>query len=118
MSEDLETKTPPSLRDLELSRITPLMVDVALPGLTPGSTGGTQVSDGTSRLKELQERLQSRTPKSPASEGEPHTWRKQPVKSVVISNYKKNTEGKYHPQHKEDLTCAHCERRAAFNDAT
>ena len=36
MSEDLETWTPhPVLRDLELSRIKPLMGDVALPGLTP-----------------------------------------------------------------------------------
>ena len=52
-SEDLETWTPPeptpSLRDLELSRIKPLMLDVALP-----LTGGSQVSAGTSRLKEAQ----------------------------------------------------------------
>ena len=37
------------------------MVDVALSGLTPSSTGGSQVKAGTSRLKKLQERLQSRT---------------------------------------------------------
>ena len=69
MSENLETWTPPettpSLRDLELSRINPLMVDVALPVLTPSSIGGGQVSSGTPRFKELQERLQSRTLKSP-----------------------------------------------------
>ena len=72
MSEELETWPPPEptlfLRDLESGRIGPLMVDVVA-----RSTGGSHVSAGTSRLEELQERLQSRTPESPASEVEPHT---------------------------------------------
>ena len=100
MDEDLETWTPleptPSLRDLESGRIRPRMVDVALPGPTPSSVGASQVSAGTSRLKQLQERLQSKTLESPASEAEPRTWRKHPVRSVLISNYKKRTEGRYH----------------------
>ena len=86
ISEDLETRTSPdltpSLRDLELSGVRPLIVDVALPNLMPSSTGGSQARTGTSRLKELQERLQSRTPESRASEGKPHTWRKQPARSI------------------------------------
>ena len=55
MSEDLETWTPlepkTSLRHLELSQIKQLAVDVALPGLTSSSIGGSQGSAGTSRLK-------------------------------------------------------------------
>ena len=43
-------------------------MDAALPGLTQSSTVGSQASAGTSRLKELQERLQSRTPDTPARE--------------------------------------------------
>ena len=80
----------PSIRDLESGRINPLTVDVLLPGLTPSSLAGSQASAGTSRLKELQERLQSRTPESPAREAEPLTWREHPVWSFMISNYKNN----------------------------
>ena len=69
MSEIPETWTPPeptpTLRDPELSRIKPLAVEVALPGLLPSFTGGSQISAGTSRLKELHLRF----PESPASEG-------------------------------------------------
>ena len=58
MSEDLDAWTPlehvSSWRDLESGRIKPLVVDFALPGLKPSSTGGSQASAGTSRLKELQ----------------------------------------------------------------
>ena len=61
-SEDLDTCTPPkpvpSLRDLESGRIKPLVMGVALPGLTPSSTGDSQANLGTSYLKELRERLQ------------------------------------------------------------
>ena len=92
LSDDLETGAPPEptppLRDLELSQSKPLAVDVVLPGLTPSSTGGSQGSARSSRLKELQERLQARTPKIPASEGQPSTWKKQPVRGANISNYK------------------------------
>ena len=58
INKDLETWTPPepmlSLRDLKLSQTKPLAVDVALSGLTPSSTAGSQGSAGTSRLKVLQ----------------------------------------------------------------
>ena len=112
MSEVLNAWTPPehvpSLRDLESGRFKPLMVDVTLPGLTPGSTGGSQAGAGTSRLKELQERLQSRTPENPTLEAETHTWRKQPVRSAIISNYKKNTDRRHHRHRREDWTAVQC----------
>ena len=48
MSEDLERWTPPeptlSLQDLKSGRMRPLMVDVALTGLTTSSTEGSQAS--------------------------------------------------------------------------
>ena len=53
MNEGLDTWTPPepvpSLSNLESSPIRPLM-DIALPGLTPSSTSGSQTGMGTSRL--------------------------------------------------------------------
>ena len=49
----------PSVRGLETKPIGPLM-EIALPGYTPSSTGGSQTGTGSSRLKELQERLQSK----------------------------------------------------------
>ena len=59
MNENLEAWTPPepvpSMRNLEASRVRPLM-DIALPGLTSSSTSGSQTGTGTSRLRELQER--------------------------------------------------------------
>ena len=51
MSEDLETRNPPeptpSLGDLELSRIKPLIANVALSGTTLSSADVIQVSSGT-----------------------------------------------------------------------
>ena len=86
-----------SLRGMETQVIRPLM-DVALPGHTPSSTpGSSQVSGGSSRLKELHERLQLRNRESPARADLPSTWGEQPVRSVVISSYKKNTEGRRIP---------------------
>ena len=77
MNEDVDRwtqpETVPSLKDLETGRIRPLRADVALPGLTPSSTCVRQASAATLRLKELQERLQSRTPESPARETDPLT---------------------------------------------
>ena len=74
MNEGLETWTlsepVPSVRNLEAGRIRPLM-DIAMPGLTPSSTSGSQTGTGTSRLKELQEWLQSRALESPAREEQP-----------------------------------------------
>ena len=49
----------PSVRGLETKPIRPKM-EIALPGYTPSSTGGNQTWTGSSRLKELQERLQSK----------------------------------------------------------
>ena len=94
------------------------MGDIALPGLTPSSTGGSQASAGTSRLKKLQERLQSRVTESPAREAETLTRREHPVRSGIISNYKKNIDGAYYRHHKEDWTAVQRERRDAFNDAS
>ena len=71
-------------------------MDIALLGVTPSSTSGSQAGAGTSLLKELQERLQARTPESPAREAEPRTWREYPMRSVMISSCKKNTDGAYH----------------------
>ena len=95
MNEGLEvwipTESASSLRGLETQVIRPLM-DVALPGYTPSSTPGScQVSGSSSRLKELHERLQLRSRESPARVDLPSTWGgEQPVRSVVISSYKKN----------------------------
>ena len=40
------------------------------------------------------------------------------MRSVVISSYKKNTEGVYHRFNLDDRTVAHCEKRDAFKDAS
>ena len=120
MNEGLETWTPhepvPSLRNLEAGQIRPLM-DIALPGLTSISTSGIQTGTGTSRLKELQERLQSRALEISAREGQPSTWMEYPLRSVVISSNKKKTDGAYHRHNRENWTAAQRERRDAFRDA-
>ena len=88
MNEGLDIWMPsepvPSWRNLESGRIRPLM-DVALPRLSRCSTSGSQTGAGTSRLKELQERLQARTSQSRAREAAPITCREYPV----ISSYSK-----------------------------
>ena len=40
------------------------------------------------------------------------------MRSVVISSFKKNTDGRYHRHNREDWTAAHQMRRDAFLDAT
>ena len=71
MNEGLEVWIPAepasSLRGSETTQpIRPLM-DVALPGYTPSSTTSSiQVSESSSRLKELHERLQLRSRENPA----------------------------------------------------
>ena len=115
-SEDVEMWTlpepTPSLRDLELSQTKPLAVDVALPGLTPSSTGGCQGSAGTSRLK-------VKNPRKPPSEVKPSTSRRQLARGAIISNLKKDVNNrKYHRHHNEDWTSAQRERRASFNEAS
>ena len=93
-------------------------MDVALPGYTPSSTpSSSQVSGSSSRLKELNERLQLRNRESPARVELPPTWREQPIRNVVISSYKKNTEGRYHRHNRMDWSTAQRVRRDCFHDA-
>ena len=122
MNEGLEVWIPPesasSLRGMETQVIRPLM-DVALPGYTPSSTpGSSQVSGSSSRLKGLHERLQLRSREGSARADLPSTWGEQPVRSVVISIYKKNTEGRYRKHNRIDWNAAQRERRDCFHDAT
>ena len=94
-------------------------MDVALPGYTPSSTpSSSQVSGSSSRLKELHERLQLRSRESPARADVPPTWREQPVRSVVIASYKKNTEGRYQRHNRMDWNAAQRARRDCFHDAS
>ena len=79
MSEGLEvwipTESTSSLRGLEAQPMRPL-IDVALPGYTPSSApSSSQVSGSSSRLKELNERLQLRSHESSARVELPSTWR-------------------------------------------
>ena len=121
MNEGLEvwipTESTSSLHDLETQPIRPLM-DIALPGYTPSSTpSSSQVSGSSSRLKELHERLQLRNREGPARVELPLTWREQPIRSVVISSYKKNTEGRYHRHNRMDWSTAQRVRMDCFHDA-
>ena len=75
------------------------------------------MSGSSSRLKELNERLQLRNRESPARVELPPTWREQPIRSVVISSYKKNTEGRYHRHNRMDWSTAQRVRRDCFHDA-
>ena len=121
MNEGLEvwitTESTSSLRGLETQPIRPLM-DVALPDYTPSSTpSGSQVSGSSSRLKESNERLQLRNRESPARVQLPPTLREQPVRSVVIASYKKNTEARYHRHIRMDWNTAKRARMDCFHDA-
>ena len=121
MSEGLEVWIPneatSSLRSLETQPIRPLM-DVVLPGYTPTSTSrGSQLSGSSSRLKELNERLRQRSRESSARAELPPTWREQPVRSVMISSYKKNTEKRYHRLNRLDWNAEQRARRDCFHDA-
>ena len=115
----IPTESASSLRGSETTQpIRPLM-DVALPGYTPSSTpSSSQVSGSSSRLKELHERLQLRSRESPARAEVPPIWREQPVRSVVIASYKKNTEGRYHKHNRMDWNVAQRARRDCFHDAS
>ena len=91
MKEGLEAWTPPepvsSMRNLETNPIRPLM-KISLPGLTPSVTSGGQTRTGTTRFRELEERLQSGACENSAREERPPTWRDHPVRSVIIASYK------------------------------
>ena len=93
-------------------------MDVVLPGYTPTSTSsGSQVSGSSSRLKELNERLLQRSRESSARAELSPTWREQPVRSVMISSYKKNTEKRYHRHNRLDWNSEQRARRDCFHDA-
>ena len=47
----------------------------------------------------------------------PLTWREQPIRSLVISSYKKNTEGRYHRHNRMDWSTAQRVRNYCFHDA-
>ena len=114
----IPTESASSLRGLETQPIRPLM-DVALPGYTPSSTpSSSKVSGSSSRLRKLNERLQLRNRESPASVELPPTWREQPVRSVVIASYKRNTDGRYHRHNRMDWNAALRARRDCFHDAS
>ena len=121
MSEGLEVWIPneatSSLRNLETQPIRPLM-DVVLPGYTPTSTSSSsQVSGSSSRLKELNEKFRQRSRESSARAELPLTCREQPVRSVMISSYKKNTEKRYHRHNRLDWNAEQKARRDCFHDA-
>ena len=121
MNEGLEVWIPPepvsSVRGLEAQPIRPLM-EVTLPGYIPSSTpGSSQISGSSSRLKELQDRLQLRSRDDSTRQERPSTWRDHPVRSVIIASYKKNTDGRYHRHNLIDWTTAQRARRDCFHDA-
>ena len=114
----IPTESVSSLRGLETQPIR-LLMDVALPGYTPSSTpSSSQVSGSSSRLKELNERLQLRNRESPTRVELPPTWKEQPVGNVVIASYKKNTDGRYHRHNRMDWNAAQRARRDCFHDAS
>ena len=121
MNEGLEAWTTlepvPSLRNLEAKPVRRFM-KISLPGLTPSSTSSFQTGTGTSRLRELQEWLQSKARENSEREERPPTWREYPVRSVIIASYKKNTDGAYHKHYRMDWTAAQHARRDAFHDAS
>ena len=110
MNEGLEAWTlpepVPSLRVLETKPVQPLM-EIELPGYTSSLTGGSQTGMGTSRLKELHDRLQSKARDHSAREERPFTWRDHPVGSVIIASYRKNTYGAYNRHNRMNWTAAH-----------
>ena len=115
----IPTEPASSLRGSETTQPIRTLMNVALPGYTPSSTtSSSQVSGSSSRLKELHERLQLRSRESPARAEVPPTWREQPVRSVVIASYKKNTEGRYHRRNCMDWNAAQRARRDCFHDAS
>ena len=94
-------------------------MEVTPPGYTPSSTlGSSQISGSSSRLKELHDRLQLGTRDDSTRVERPPTWRDQPVRSMVITSYKKNTDGRYHRHNRMDWITAQRARRNCFHDAS
>ena len=75
------------------------------------------MSGSSSRLMELNEKLRQRSRESSARAELPLTWREQPVRSVMISSYKKNTEKRYHRHNRLDWNAEQKARRDCFHDA-
>ena len=90
----------------------------ALTGFTPSSTSGSQTGTDASRLRELQERSQSKARDNSAREERPPTWRDHPVRSVIIASYKKNTHGAYHRHNRMGWAAAQRARKDALHDAS
>ena len=121
INEGLEVWIPPeslpSVHSLDAQSVRPLM-EVKLTGYTPSSTtSSSQAGSGSSRLKVLQERLQSRARDDSVKERRPPTWKDHPVRSVTIASYKKNKDGTYHRHNRMDWTAAQRARRDCFHDA-
>ena len=121
MNEGLEMWIPPeplpSVNSLDAQLVRPLM-KAKLPGYTSSSTtSSSQAGSGSSCLKALQERLQSRSRDDSVKEGRPPTWRDHPVRSATIASYKKNNDGAYHRHNRMDWTAAQRARRDCFHDA-
>ena len=75
------------------------------------------MSGSSSRLKELNEKFRQRSRESSARAELPLTRREQPVRSVMISSYKKNTEKRYHRHNRLDWNAEQKARRDCFHDA-
>ena len=121
MNEGLELWIPPeplpSVHSLNAQSVRPLM-EFKLPGYTPNSTkSSSQAGSCSSRLKVLQERLQSRARDDSVKEGRPPTWRDHPVRSVTIASYKKNKDGAYNRHNRMDWTAAQRARLDCYHDA-
>ena len=121
MNEGLEVWIPPeplsSVHSLDTQSIRPLM-EVKLPGYNPSSsTSSSQAGSISSRLKVLQDRLQSKAGDDSVRVGRPPTWRDHPVRSVTIASYKKNTDGAYHKDNRMVWKAAQRARRDCFHDA-
>ena len=117
MNEWLEVWIPPEqvpyVRSLDTQSKRPLM-EVTLPGYNPSSTpSSSQIGASSSRLKELHDRLQSRTRVNAIRKERPPTWGDHPVRSVIIASSKKNTDGAYHRHNCMDWTTAQRARRIA-----
>ena len=121
MNEGLEVWIPPeplpSVHCLDTQSIRTLM-EVKLPGYTPSlTTSSSQAGLISSRLKVLQDRLQSRARGDSVREGRPLTWRDHPVRSVTIASYKKNKDGAYHRHNRMYWTAAQRAMRDCFHEA-
>ena len=114
MNEGLEAWIPPeplpSVHSLDTQSIRPL-------NSTNSTTSGSQAESSSSRLKVLQDMLQSRARDDSVREGRPPTWRDHPVRSVTIASYKKKKDGACHRHNRTGWTAAQRAMRDCFHDA-